>query len=355
MSSLGQFFYDRYVSLETAEHRLLYLFLEITRKCNLSCRHCGSDCGVDLATPSLSAESWLSIVDYASSRFSKDLIFVITGGEPLIHPSLCEIGRRISGNRRAWGIVTNGFLLDDRMMGSLADAGIRSITVSLDGDREAHNHLRNSPQAFDRALRALRLVGKSNMPFRDAVSCVYPLNLDALPSIADILLEHRIPRWRLFRIFPKGRARASPDLLLDHAQSWRLVHWIRDNRERYRRAGLIVDYSCEGWFPYPLDRKIRTEPFFCRAGVSIASIRCDGAITGCPNNDPAFTEGNVATDDLASVWETRFARYRNRAWMRTGICSPCPHFAHCRGGSLHLRSADASSPASCLMGEGGCR
>ena len=163
MLSLGQFFYDRYRSLEVAEHRLLYLFLEVTRKCNLSCLHCGSDCRVDLSGPALSTESWFSIVDYASSRFSKDLLFVITGGEPLICPSLPEIGRRIIGNRRSWGIVTNGFLLDERMMGRLVDAGMRSITVSLDGDREAHNHLRNNPQAFDHALRSRHKINASHI------------------------------------------------------------------------------------------------------------------------------------------------------------------------------------------------
>jgi len=347
--SLRQFFYDRYKSLESAEHRLLYLFLEITRQCKLSCRHCGSDCRADLEAPVLSAESWFSIVDSVSSRFSRDLCFVITGGEPLIHPAISEIGRRISDNHRAWGIVTNGLRLDNRMMDRLVDSGMRSITVSLDGGREAHNYLRNNPDAFDRAMAALRIVGRSGIPFRDAVSCVYPGNLDALPSMADALLELRIPRWRLFRIFPNGRARDNPDLLLSHAQSWRLVEWIRDNRTRYRRWGLTIDYSCEGWFPFSLDRQIRTEPFFCRAGVSIASILCDGSITGCPNNCSAFTQGNIGTDDFATIWETGFTLYRNRSWMKTGFCSHCPHFSHCQGGSLHLRADNDSPPAFCPM------
>jgi radical SAM protein with 4Fe4S-binding SPASM domain len=81
---------------------------------------------------------------------------------------------------------------------------------------------------------------------------------------------------------------------------------------------------------------VRTEPFFCRAGVSIASILCDGTVTGCPNNPPALAVGNVRQTDFARLWDDSFGPFRDRSWMRRDQCAACGPFKDCRGGSIHL-------------------
>ena len=84
-------FHNKYKQLEVKDHNLLYLFLEITRKCNLSCIHCGSDCSADFQSPELTTESWMKIIDYISEKYSDELAFVISGGEPTVHPNLLKI------------------------------------------------------------------------------------------------------------------------------------------------------------------------------------------------------------------------------------------------------------------------
>lgn len=349
MFSPRQFLYDRYKDLETEEHRLLYLFLEVTRKCNLSCLHCGSDCGASEPLSVLSPESWFSIVDYAADRFSRDLLFVVTGGEPLLWPHLAGLGRRIQGHGMRWGLVTNGYALDRAVLDRLLAAGLWSLTISLDGDEAAHNRLRGNRASYGRALAAISCAGRSSLAMADVVTCVTPAALDLLPSMARVLLDKGIRRWRLFRIFPKGRAAQHPELLLDREGTRRLLEWIRENRRAYRKRGLAVDWSCEGWLPWGLDRRVRSEPFFCRAGISIASILCDGAVTGCPNNGPAFRVGDVPSDDFKRLWDEGFARFRDRSWMRRGLCADCRHFAHCRGGSVHLWDGEAGTATRCLL------
>ena len=63
LNRFRSFAYDAYRRLETRQHRLMYLFLEITRKCNLSCLHCGSDCGRESVGEELTTESWLKLID----------------------------------------------------------------------------------------------------------------------------------------------------------------------------------------------------------------------------------------------------------------------------------------------------
>jgi radical SAM protein with 4Fe4S-binding SPASM domain len=345
---LGQLFYDAYTRMETAEHTLLYLFLEVTRQCTLRCRHCGSDCGTEERSRPLPPQRWFSLVEEVSRRFSPELAFVVTGGEPLLWPHLLPLGRRIASLGRRWGMVTNGQGLDGERLCALEGAGLASITVSLDGDEACHNNLRNDPDAYRKTVRALRLVGSSSIPFRDVVTCVYPASLAVLPQVAQTLIECGIPHWRLLRIFPRGRAREEPGLLLDRKATGRLLGWIAENRGGYARRGLTVSYSCEGFLPFSLDRRVREQPFFCRSGVSIASILCDGAVTGCPNNPAEFEVGNVLRDDFTHLWETGFSRFRDRGWTRQGICAGCGHYRHCRGGSLHLWDAATGSPSFCF-------
>ena len=101
-----------YKKLEAKDHNLLYLFLEITRKCNLNCLHCGSDCVADFQSPELTTESWLKIIDYIADKYSEELTFVITGGEPLVHKDLLTITKHIQKHKRRWGMVSNGMLLN---------------------------------------------------------------------------------------------------------------------------------------------------------------------------------------------------------------------------------------------------
>ncbi|MBN2196793.1 MAG: radical SAM protein [Polyangiaceae bacterium] len=336
-----------YQRLELREPQLTYLFLELTRRCNLRCLHCGSDCQASSTAAELTTESWCKIISYVAERFGRQVTFVITGGEPLVHPDLCAVAGHIASLGMRWGMVTNGMALTRERLAALCERGLYSITLSLDGQTASHNTLRNHPHAFAKVVEALAMVGDSAIPMKDVVTCVYPANLGELDEVAEILIDRRIPAWRLFRIFPIGRAASDPSLMLTHAQTWQLLDWIAERRPQLAKRGLKVNASCEGYVPFADDRRIRDQPFFCRAGVNIASVLCDGHITGCTNNDPTFFQGNILHDDLVTVWRERFASYRRRDWVAKTSCRSCPEVQKCNGGSIHLWRLGAEAPAFC--------
>lgn len=341
--------FQLYKKIELNQHNLNYVFLELTRKCNLNCLHCGSDCKSEVNTPELTTSSWLKIISYISENFSDQLVFVLTGGEPLIHPQLITVISHIHRQKLRWGMVTNGMRLNAEMLAELLKYKIYSLTLSLDGTEHAHNYLRNSPTAFDRITKALALVNNAEIPVKDVVTCVYPKNINHLNEIADILLEYKIEYWRLFRIFPLGRAHNNPNLLLSYDQTWDMLKWIATNRSKYRKKGLKISTSCEGWFPYNFDRQVRDQPFFCRSGVNIASILCDGNITGCPNNHPSFYQGNILHDNFVDIWNNKFKTYRDRSWIDHKICAHCSFRLKCQGGSIHLWDMNNDKPYFCYM------
>jgi MoaA/NifB/PqqE/SkfB family radical SAM enzyme len=78
---------------EMAEkHELREIFWECTLRCNLNCRHCGSDCRSSSLTPDMPAEDFLNAVDKITPHVDPHKVMVvITGGEALCRKDLEEV------------------------------------------------------------------------------------------------------------------------------------------------------------------------------------------------------------------------------------------------------------------------
>ena len=67
--------------LTIAEHPLRHLFWECTLRCNLHCRHCGSDCKKQSGYKDMPKEDFLKVLDEVAARTDPHKVFVIlTGG-----------------------------------------------------------------------------------------------------------------------------------------------------------------------------------------------------------------------------------------------------------------------------------
>ncbi|MBM4320046.1 MAG: radical SAM protein, partial [Deltaproteobacteria bacterium] len=142
--------------LEAELHPLRYLFWEATRRCNLACRHCGSDCGRDEGQPGLPGPILLAaLANLASAYDAQRIMLVVTGGEPLLRVDLELVLARAGAMGFRLGLVTNGMALEQRRAERLAAAGLDSVVVSLDGPEDCHDWLRRRPGAHGRACQAL--------------------------------------------------------------------------------------------------------------------------------------------------------------------------------------------------------
>jgi radical SAM enzyme (rSAM/lipoprotein system) len=347
--TLRRLLHPIYRRLETAGHPLRYLFVEVTQRCNLECLHCGSDCTRETRYDELTTDEWLRFFAYVRQRFDpKELAVVVTGGEPLCHPEIFKLLGELKSQGLLWGMVTNGYALTPANVERLLGASIWSATVSLDGLAASHDWLRNRDGSFKRAVAGIERLVAGKLPNFDVVTCVNPKNLEELPQVYELLHQLGVPAWRLFSIFPKGRARENPELILSAAQFRRLLALTAELRAQHP-GGMRVDYCCEGYLPRALDAKVRDEPYFCRAGVSIASVLCDGSISACPNIARDLIQGNVRRDDFVEVWEKRFEKFRDRRWMRQGECTDCAEFSRCLGNSMHLWDHEAGHTMLCTF------
>ncbi len=317
-------------------HPLRRLFWECTWRCNLSCLHCGSDCKNSSVLPDMPAQDFLKVIDDLIPHVNPHVVnIVITGGEPLVRRDLEYVGRQLYDRGFPWGIVSNGLLLTRERFDNLLKAGMHNLTISLDGLEADHNWMRNNPNSFARAIDAIKMVAADSLNF-DVVTCVNRKSLSHLDELKGLLVDAGVKRWRLFTIFPSGRAAEHPEFDLDKDEIKKLMDFIVATR---REGRIHTSFCCEG-FLGSYEGKVRDFFFDCSAGVTVGSILLDGGIGACPSIRADYRQGNIYEDDFYDVWENRYQQYRNRDWMKTGICENCKVWRYCEGSGFHLRDSD---------------
>jgi radical SAM enzyme (rSAM/lipoprotein system) len=325
-------------------HELNYLFWECTLRCNLNCMHCGSDCTRDSSIKDMPIADFLKVLDEVAREYNPNKIMIaVTGGEPLMRNDLEACGRQFYKRGFPWGMVSNGYLLDATRLSALTDAGLRSVTISLDGLQDSHDWLRNKKVSFSRAIHAISLCTKQEDLIFDVVTCVNQKNFSELSDIKKLLIDLGVRKWRLFTIFPKGRAKNIPELHLSDTEFRMLLDFIMACRSE---ETIGASYGCEG-FLGNYEGRVRDGFFFCRAGITVASVLADGSISACPSLRGDYIQGNIHKDHFLHCWNTRYKIMRNRSWCKTIECSSCKVFKWCGGNGLHLRDENSKGLLMC--------
>jgi radical SAM enzyme (rSAM/lipoprotein system) len=286
---------------------------------------------------------FLQITEIIKTQYNpNDIMVVITGGEPLMRKDLEFCGTELTKQGYSWGMVTNGVLLTKERLNSLLNAGLRSITVSLDGLEATHNWIRNK-KCFEDVIKSIALLIEQDGLVFDIVTCVNQKNFSELNEIKELLINMGVKRWRLFTISPIGRAKTNPELLLANHQLMDLLEFIKKTRQEKQ---IETDYECEG-FVGKYEMEVRDGFYFCRAGINIASVLLDGSISACPNIDSRYSQGNIYKNNFLDIWNNQFKIMRQRDWMKTGICEDCEVFKWCEGNGMHLRDFDSKNVLCC--------
>jgi len=215
---------------------------------------------------------------------------------------------------------------------SLLKSGLHSITISFDGFEEAHNWLRGHPKSYDNALNAIKMLTSENEIAWDIVTCVNKKNINDLHTFKEFLIETGVKNWRIFTIFPVGRAAELPELQLSNKEFTSVLDFIRDTRKENR---IHLSYGCEG-FLGNYEQEVRDHFYTCHAGINVASVLADGSISACPSIRSNFHQGNIYQDNFWDVWNNRFEPFRNREWAHTGKCTDCEMWRYCEGNGMHL-------------------
>jgi len=112
--------------LASSRHPLLAHMIP-TRRCNLSCTYCNE---YDSFSPPVPTQEMIRRVDRLADLGTA--IITMSGGEPLLHPELEEIIRRVRRRGAIAGMITNGYLLTAERIRRLNEAGLDHLQISID-------------------------------------------------------------------------------------------------------------------------------------------------------------------------------------------------------------------------------
>lgn len=317
--------------------RPIYAVWEITLKCDLSCRHCGSRAGK--ARPDeLSTEECLDLVNQMADLGVKEV--TVIGGEAYLRDDWTDIIREISRRGMQATMTTGGRGITMERARAARAAGLQNVSVSLDGMRATHDRLRGVKGSFDAALQAMRHFQEAGIRVTTNTQ-INRLSLPELPEILETMAEHHSLAWQLQLTVPMGRAVDEPEVML---QPYELLELFPLLAQLKRRADehkiLLWPGNNLGYFgPYESELRgilPRGHGGSCGAGRVTLGIEADGAIKGCPSlTTKNWTGGNIRDAKLQDIWERaeplRFTRNRtvDDLW---GYCRSCYYANTCRAG-----------------------
>ena len=225
-----------FVEIRTERRLLQQIFWECTLRCNLNCLHCGSDCRKNDMPKDMPFDNFATVLDeVAAERDPHQIMVVTTGGEPLVRSDIIDCGREITRRGFVWGMVSNGMLLTNNKLNKLIGAGLKSIAISLDGFEDEHNWMRGNSQSFERVINAINALKETSITW-DVITCVNSRNFHSLGRFKDFLISLGVRKWRVFTVFPMGRAANNNEMQLSTKQFKMLMEFITQVRNEEKIA-----------------------------------------------------------------------------------------------------------------------
>ncbi|MBM4402775.1 MAG: radical SAM protein [Candidatus Cloacimonetes bacterium] len=263
--------------------------------------------------------------------------FAVTGGEPLLREDLALVLHHARSVGINTGIATNGFLLDGSMALALAQAGVSSVQISIDGDRDPHNRIRHNELSYDRAVSAARNCREAGIALITVATVVTKSNIETLPTLLNTLLSEGIRYWKLIPLMPIGRADKS-ELQIEPATLIAFLEFVRQARRRIRiQIGENLPYLGK------YDSQTRNLVTYCPVGITACCLGVDGKIRGCPEmpDSAEFYEGSVLETNFDTIWQRGFVRYReDHLRHQDHDCAKCSWWNRCRGGCWVMRTGE---------------
>lgn len=323
-------------------NRTSYAVWEITLKCNLACSHCGSRAGKERAKE-LSTEEALDLVKQMAQVGIKEVTLI--GGEAFLRPDWLQIAAAITQAGMLCTMTTGGYGISLDTARRMKEAGIGTVSISMDGLEATHDRLRGRKGSWKYAFKTMSHLREVGIPF-GCNTQINRLSAPEFPCIYEHIRDAGAKAWQIQLTVPMGNAADNADILLQPYELLDIYPMLARVARRAAREGVKIQPGNNIGYYGPYERLLRgggDEWTFwqgCAAGLSTLGIEADGAIKGCPSlPTTAYTGGNIRSRSLQEIVEqTDELRFNLKAGTPEGtehlwgFCQGCEFARLCRGG-----------------------
>ena len=222
----------------TGKARLI--FWEVTKGCNLRCVHCRAT-ATELSSPSdLSTAKALGIIDQIAAAANP--ILVLSGGEPLFRSDIFQLARYATDQGLRVALATNGTLVTKEVARMIVDAGVKRVSISLDGaDSATHDTFRGIPGAFDAAVQGLKNLKTLGMSVQINMT-IARHNAHQLPQVLELAKSLGADALHTFLLVPVGCGVDIADSQMVPPDEYeRMLNWFYD---RSLEGGIELKATC---------------------------------------------------------------------------------------------------------------
>jgi len=286
------------------------LMINITERCNLSCKHC-------YITEKNKIDMPLKDIISIINDFYKyqGIRLILTGGEPLLYSKFKQLLIKLNTVPLQKVILTNGILITDleEEIINLLKKNYFEVFVSIDGLEKSHNDFRNA-NCFNNAIKGIRRLLNNDITV-SINTMVHRQNFDEFEELYKIISDlGKIRNWSIdIPTFDKENPKEirekyeisyeeGAEILKNYG--WGVIYETLSEGE-------VVDYAC---------------------GPYLMAVDVIGNITKCGFSFYDESFGNVFKLGLKKSWELI---QKNLNWSIQDLeCAKieCEYLDECRGG-----------------------
>ncbi|MEL6557854.1 MAG: radical SAM protein [Bacteroidota bacterium] len=193
--------------------------LHPTLACNLKCKHCYSVSGPGIGKKGLEAEKVIAYLAYLAKEHGFNVLS-ISGGEPFLYPDLEKVTEHAIELGYFVQVVSNGTLFGSARIKRILSK-INSIAISIDGDEQLHNEMRDSKLAFKKSLDGINLLNDLGIPF-GIIHTVTKQSWQKIPDLLEFAVLHGAKLLQLHPLELAGRASGQSQMQLSQSDLHKL-------------------------------------------------------------------------------------------------------------------------------------
>jgi radical SAM protein with 4Fe4S-binding SPASM domain len=340
----------------------------ITKLCNLRCKHCYENAGKQAADELTTDEAMLGI-----DRLSKAGVVSIafSGGEPTIRPDILKLIKYASDKGIYVAMATNAIVFASRdRVREFKEAGLNFVQISLDGlNPVTHDEFRGVPGAFEKTVQGIKNCVAEGL-FTEVACVGTRFNYKEIPALVDFCDELGVDWFMLYNFIPTGRGRdiVAADLTPDEREQLLRTLWLKRKTTKkveilstapqyarvakeveaelakaFERSNGVAQLECDGivipthfYNPKFQGELTKLADFIggCGAGRFYVSIEPNGDIYPCvffPHVDEVRV-GNLIHDDFEELWvKSEVLRKTREKDLIGGECKGCKYLYICGG------------------------
>ena len=304
----------------------LVMSWNVTRECNMKCSHCYINATEKKLANELTTMEGKNLMDQIS-KVSKPLL-ILSGGEPLLRPDIYELIQYGASKGLKMGLGSNGSLIDDKVATKLKEAGIATVSISLDSHIPAqHDEFRGVGGAWEKAVNACKALRKNNILVQVNTTLTQQ-NYNQIDDIMSLAEEIGVENFHLFFLVPTGRGTKLADI-----SPQKYEDMITNTFAKVAKHKLNVRPSCAPQFmriAKGMGLDMRQWVRGCLAGLYYCRIYPNGDVTPCPYLPIKL--GNIREKSFKEIWFNSpiFKALRDPNSLK-GKCGACEYRALCGG------------------------